>query len=498
MKACEDDDFQTQKLTLETLRPTYPNVILVDQKVADQDVARSLNDHLFKCPNLRSKPVTNQLSKALDLIRTHVQRGGKIAWSIVLKEGLYIDPDIDICSSLWQLNVSIEIVGLNDVRILALKAREVPIVISGVNFCFKNVRLYDRRKDTHPAFIHLKNRACVVMNGVQVSSPMSIAVTAVDGVCVEIQGCAFRFTPRCIGVSDAKVNMNFSTVSECRHKTWPVIQLCNRASFSATKARFIDIGRILVYGRCQISFLVCVVQSGPRPKLSDKDKERAPERPVHLFDVMGCSVLECKRSFIFGYPCLALVMGSKTRATFDECTIATTAIGEVRDNASLEVFNSRIYTLFLFTVKKCVAKPSQFKNNKLDKKAKTLKVLFVDEVSERPLTDICDVEFSSTLSDLPPREPLGMGRIAYMQLMNGFAERERNSDVMPLSCDQYTKCAFCYTPAGQIDNMAGMLNLAPLTLESFIHCSDCEFGSYCSSQCQTEHLSDHQLLFHGQ
>ena len=178
MRSCEDDaSFQTLTLNLESFKPQYQNVILVDQRVADQDVARSLDDHIVGSDELGSKPVTNRLTRALEMIFVKLRNDDdeRKEWSIILKEGLYIDPALMIFELPWPQGVSIEIAGLNDVRFLALRPESIFIPINGLNVSFRNIRLYDRRPGLHPTFICIHNHDHLMMRDVKVNSPTAWA-----------------------------------------------------------------------------------------------------------------------------------------------------------------------------------------------------------------------------------------------------------------------------------------------------------------------------------
>merc|ERR1712136_122310 len=133
---------------------TRPNVIIVDQRgpVPDGDVLELKSECIagflgmsgqdcLRIPNLRVF-VTNSLTKAHRIVVGLSLTPGMEHWSILLKEGLYID------AGLWwppfSKSCHVEIVGLKDVRILFLKEK-AQIVTEGASVVLKNLRIYDYR-----------------------------------------------------------------------------------------------------------------------------------------------------------------------------------------------------------------------------------------------------------------------------------------------------------------------------------------------------------------
>ena len=139
MKQIEDDAanrFQTETLDLRNFTPQYPNVIVVDQRAPEdgtEPVRRvkhgkpQVLPHIHKMPHKRLF-VSHSLSKAMGHVVVEESgfiHSGSIAgegWTLLLKEGLYVDPWLSLSLVEFELNpdCQVEIVGLNDVRILTL------------------------------------------------------------------------------------------------------------------------------------------------------------------------------------------------------------------------------------------------------------------------------------------------------------------------------------------------------------------------------------------
>ena len=124
MKRLEDDPsnwFQTDVIDLESFSPMYQNVVFIDQNYSNSYVLESVKDTEVPTHALPRyvQYIGNSFSNVLILlIDRHSACGG---WTIILK-GLFIDPKmllfVNTQSEFRQVKPKIEIIGLNDVRIL--------------------------------------------------------------------------------------------------------------------------------------------------------------------------------------------------------------------------------------------------------------------------------------------------------------------------------------------------------------------------------------------
>ena len=106
MKRIEDDpsnQFQTDNLDFTTFTPKYPNIALVDQSFPEEFKAIRTSEALSLAlpPNERfiGKTLHEVMLRVIDFQGAHPTLGG---WTIILKEGLFINPLVllgQICAS---------------------------------------------------------------------------------------------------------------------------------------------------------------------------------------------------------------------------------------------------------------------------------------------------------------------------------------------------------------------------------------------------------------
>ena len=142
MKRVEDDpsnEFQTKIIDLASFTPTYPNIFIVDQSAESKDSSQLLHVVPVRRRAALPKLTARTISHAFSVIADLASRGkGKEGWTIILKEGLYINPKFVKRSNIPRY----EVVGLKDVRLLYLGDASNHIHLDAVDVTLNNLRLY--------------------------------------------------------------------------------------------------------------------------------------------------------------------------------------------------------------------------------------------------------------------------------------------------------------------------------------------------------------------
>ena len=260
MKRIEDDRslrFRAETCDLASLRPKYPKVIIVDQ-IYD-------NPTLIMAPMARGRltaassegPVmvqliTNSLSQAvMEIYKFELEAGGHglspPGWSIILKEGLYIDPFISFSDN----DLQIEIVGLKDVRLLFMgDSSQQPGLLTWSQLTLNNIRIYDLRdSDNTCVFAH---GALVAFNTVLVHAPHTEAFVIAGASSVILKDCALVGCQVAIELADSsRLSIDDSIVKDI---SYVCVYCLKDSSFTAVKSRFFNHNQFLVCqkSRCRI------------------------------------------------------------------------------------------------------------------------------------------------------------------------------------------------------------------------------------------------------
>ena len=178
----ENPPFKYEDIDMSTFKAMYPDVIIVDQSLADgtdlpeevflpnpcmdkmlhriveerdfQVTHGALGDSSTATTKRVNAPSslaklelhTNTFTRALSLFQ--VMSAAKAHWTIILKEGLYINPRFKISPFEGRKDASLEIVGMNGARILLYDNVVGRLKLHGVKVTMRNVSLHDRRDET--------------------------------------------------------------------------------------------------------------------------------------------------------------------------------------------------------------------------------------------------------------------------------------------------------------------------------------------------------------
>ena len=287
MKRIEDDPsrhFQTKTIDLATFVPKYPNVMIVDQSIHPSRLLRRDFPYIENIPPTiastaagptQYKYLTNTLGSALVLpigsgrgarARTQAAKMSKPGavmrgWTIILKEGLYINPrQLVLCHS--PDFSGIEIIGLNDVRILFTEPRGVAGFAIAGKVTLNNVRIYDFRSPGHGLqalkvgsvpVSDLEEQAAVeaVLIDVKIYAP-TIQGLETEGASVSLEGCAITGCREGIMSKGSQVQMTSSVISK---NYLHGATMHDGSKFTATRSRFLGPNAVWVQSDCDASII---------------------------------------------------------------------------------------------------------------------------------------------------------------------------------------------------------------------------------------------------
>ena len=325
-----------------SFKPMYPNVIVVDQSIVDRDLTRKLvvQDYETGLPYVvfyegtkeNQKIVTNTLTGALAL----VHNSSETRCSIILKEGLYIDPRFYLLPR--SQPISLEIVGMKDARILFAHNRR-EFKFRHVELTLRNVKIFDCRWDRS------KN-----------ADPWNAGYS--------------DFTVS-VGAEIRAINCVFSG---CR------IWISKETTFRADGSKFIEFPGFAMMKECKCVIADCHFNEG-------QSRRANTDYFSVLFNAHIGSTVVCDRSVVCAYSVVFIATGLQSGVTFDRCLLwATSYIGGLSENADARITQSLLGASFLLRIKLNVKGKIELKENQLS--TRTRPIFLIDKNSKKPSHDI--------------------------------------------------------------------------------------------------------------
>ena len=167
---------------------------------------------------------------------------GLTSWSIVLTEGMYID--CQFCLNRWIPADAIEIVGLNDVRLVSTATHGCTINVGAVNLTLRNFRLYTYMEHPSAGITGLN----ITLSNVKLNSPFGYALRIEEGSLL-MKDCAVSGSEHGVAARGARVRMEDCYVSDVHEGIH-----FHYSSFTAVKSRFLNVDKMTVTenSRCLI------------------------------------------------------------------------------------------------------------------------------------------------------------------------------------------------------------------------------------------------------
>ena len=480
----EKPPFKSEDIDLATFTATYPDVIIVDQTLKD---GVDLDSNGFvavpekeftvnHAPALRSGPFarielhTNSISRAFGIVtHTAVRLGLKKSsrsalrspcWTVILKEGLYIDPDMLLWSpAVAKLDdVAIEIVGMKGARILFLQKNRNPAgnpEFQYVTATLRNVIIHDRRDD------------------------------------IPLDGSTYRRNEHhnLLKASvEAKLTLKNCLLTGC------ILTSLKDTLVTAVNTHFIACPRILLKHKSR-----CVIQNchiDCRVSIHH-DGTRTGNFP--LFDVYPGAFLLCQKSVVWGYGKVVDAQGSGTEVTLEDNRFTVwDCIGEIKENASVRVLRNYIHSPFLLIIMLNVSGKIELKENELSKCGCTTAEFDIDKYSTKPITDIDGVTYDQHEFNAAYFKQHSKQRSAYTKSFKREQMKKQADGLKPefhTSPTLYKRCQTCFKSENDevLKQWAFGQAARPSRSTKLQYCARCHVVCYCSKECQMKNWPDHKL-----
>ena len=503
IKDIEDDpslQFRTEKIDLTTFTPKYPNVVVVDQQVEQSQLPHSLTFGDFgmlpsgilsadAAPGLAF--ITNRLSVALELAFCGTTLNPKFEMTIILKEGLYVDP-------LWPLNyfevliirgnwpscpsptLAIEIVGLNDVRLLLDHDSAITFELKIVNLILRNVHVYDYRKNPPPIPMFFIVGASCYLIGVKLYS-LKVGVVQmgkIGGSRLFLKGCSL------IGNEFRVLTGGGVNASNCLIAVRTQLVCAYGSTFIACNVVYRQNTQITVGFNSKCVLDSCKFET-PRQGIT------STFQPA-LF-ASSQSEVECKKTEFLGYSFVAYGCGSGSSLSFRNCNILHSDFPFwIEENANLSVTDSDIHASQNLLL---VYANVKGKVELLRKRYDCPMLGWLDQISTTPVADV-EVQYVRRacfdMSELGPRDKRLSTGSKYMHSLR-FDGSLSKSEAFRL----HAKVAAKVEELGvKMCSKCGKVDMNEPELD-FRYCGNCRTVCYCSKECQLAHWEDHGLMCKG-
>jgi len=437
----------------------------------------------------------DQLSVAL-IWASLISRYGLKGCSILIYPGLYIDPTValgqlNICQLTWIKGFSLEIVGIENVRILSRYKLSALFVPARITFTMKNVLIYERPTidyDTAPiaSVTILVYQAQVSLTDVRIHSSVKEPWATMEGLeTVKAVDCTFLGYKSPFSVKKSKVH-----IESCR---WVEIDgvgtveiggvLFMKDSIISGNGHIANLGQATLQG-CQFVF--------------------GPNYPHQGIQIMSGGQLDMCNCFLSGCQVAVAVRDSHSKAVVKRCNITDCAFFlSAYLNASVSVTDCTLEVDNFVALKRNVSGKVQFARNVLRPRPSEVSqhypallylvskwpetaILYSDSVSK---LEVVDHDYESTHVEYFEDEELishsigatRKSREAYAAKVTKDCEAV-NWEAPTFSRNKWKNCVHCRK----------LPRDAPEA--KFMYCSRCRKVCYCSKECQEANWKDHKLL----
>jgi len=508
IKKIEEDDptFRTETIEPDSFTPTHPSVIYVDQKAVDGvDLDQSLGDKLnlhyavLSEDRFGRRIKTNSLTNAMRF--ASVLTGTYPRWTIVLLEGLYIDPNFHMDKKIGADSTLIEIFGMSNVRILqSFHSNFAQFYVGKGKLTIRNVRFYDRRSSPYRGgpFLGVEN-AHLQLIDVKMSVPEVGCLYVGDGASASFKRCSFSECLFPLQLEGGSANLEDCFYSRCGTEIFRTTGSAIGGTLKATRVRYVDCSRILAWSASHYSFVDCQFVHGIKrnfavTRLGPKQPPHTLEFNFACFNVNAGSTVECDGCMIRGYEAVTRVCNSSSKVTLRRCQVSVThGVAEVIENASVEVNDCHIQkAVYLLKIGFNLSGKTKFVRNKLS--ASTQPLFLVDQMSKEPTHDVKNADFQLAFFDYANSRATDAEKSSYTKAFYKAVESGPLDRATPVFNSSLMKqCGLCFLPEGQaaLNARAGGRNITPPP--KFQFCSKCRQVCYCSKECQSKHWPDHKL-----
>ena len=492
MKRIEDDPenhFQTKNINLKTFTPKYSKVAIVAQDTKKAlDYINSIVKSLSFASNIRTICVA--LTQALrDLSLENCKSGDWSGWTIIMMEGLYINPSLSThwcvnCPSGHPVYPKFEIVGVDDVRVLWSTVALACIRPLSGDVTFKNIRFFDLRERSSPEkFItfDLEKKAKISFYDATMAGPGSRPFLAT----------AATISLNCCSIVD--VGMAFWIFESTL-----LLESCHLVKAS-TAGEFKE---------CQIIIRDSFITKSGRMVITDKSRCLVRDTEIHscptgptvadvewmAFTVRTKSSLRCERCSFDGFAAAGVAYKSKTSLVLSQCRITDCLAALVLcDNASGKCLDSYVDCRALMAINHNVKGKAEFKRNKFGPHVTATPNFSVDAVSNKPLHDVENAVFFH----LPlVSNPSPKSRSQFYDWLRTTSDDQRSECFEnPFSTLHLMKqCGWCMKGEFIKNHFPGVEEEDEGKKHTY--CKDCLQVCYCSKECQVADWPDHKHFCH--
>ena len=511
MKRIEEDpacsSFKTEIIDMATFVPMYPNVMIIDQNESrvteDEPFVLAEKRCTAPLPNgdikieLVAKTIIHGLAHIMSTPHLQMLEGG---WTIVLKEGLYIDPFLGFLSS--PTASKFQVVGMKDVRILCASLSHGSwsrITAAGsVQLSVSNVRIYDFRKWNDSCTIAATGQSRLALTNVAIHTPNNVALYAFEQRShVSLVDCMIHHC--CMGLKvekNAEVRMRNCSLSEIGFMG---SYLGTNAKLTATNTKFLNHFRFEVQHQSQGFFQRCPFVRVSENLIRGSLRDFGVANGDSLGEALRASCagkLACEGSSFHGFRKVVKLEGSHCQASLKGCDISdTAAVGDVVENASFVARDNVIDTSnYILRISANVKGKVKFLSNKLSRS--TPRFIAIDEISKRPELDDESITFESFLlaGKLNDKK-----QSRYTNSVNTLA-KEMGESFQPFQQGEfydYKKCGKCLRAENDRALLDWNRGIKTEATEKFRYCDGCRLVAYCSKECQLAHWPDHRLVCKG-
>lgn len=404
IKRIEDDpamQFETKTIDLATFIPKYENVVVVDQQWEPSESAIQLASGTGSFAKLasgilspeiqpsESRFVTNRLSVALEVVLSQCILNSSSGWTIILKEGLFIHPFDEFILRRVHLSemgtdtdffptMMMEIIGLQDVRILLTNNTAMTFISKQVNLMMRNIRIYDFREEPCLAFAMITVKSDCRLEDVKIYAPQIRGVnTMQQGSQVYMKGCSLNATG--VGVCHGDIRAeNCLIMGHC------LVYIIKGATFSADQVSFRGGSRISGEYNSKCVLDRCKFEAAKGDDSSDSN--------AYALQVRAGTDVDCKRTTFSGYGIAVSLFGSGTSVSCRNCNFfCSGAPFAVELNANLFVADSFVLSAYYLLITCNVKGKVELLRNSLGPLTEC--IIQKDSISRNPIVDRHDVTY---------------------------------------------------------------------------------------------------------
>ena len=514
MKKIEDDpqlEFNVEDP--EEIQTMYRNAVFVDQKLVDGvDLDRSTKGgriwYREKIKNQRFMVMeTNSLSRAMFI--AFCWSAERFGWSIVLAGGLYIDPHL----SKWNIpdlavpaNSEVEIYGKDTVRVLFTGDWDFKQHSIGTGkLTIRSLRIYDMRDEAFRGipFFSVKTGAQLDLIDVKVTTPKVGFLHTEKNSTATLKKCSMYSCLHAIMNDGAKVEMEDCLLSHCGDRTFRTIGLRFGGSLTANRVCLMDCSRVLAWTDSHLTFNDCRFELDVRGHYAahaDSCKYGNCSCvsfqlviDFALFDVSAGATVTCDNCDFRGYDAVTSIGGSGVKVSVKRSRIsAVVGIAEVKENASMEVVDCYVDTVYLMKIGYNVKGKIEFEKNKFS--GTTKRWFLVDDMSKPLLAHLKGFKFKPAYFPNVCFKAYDKQQSDYTKkFIKGRMKAPADKNPPIYNTLMMKHCAYCVAHEGQDALLSHTMGQEVPTFTKFRFCSKCRQVCYCSRECQSKHWRDHKL-----